>query len=152
MANRFAEMLRACDAVTGRHVAERVPPGEQYYEGYPGFEEDEAFFYAILGHVFAACTCDERDSLARSEPQADLLRDVLGNVFRPVAFDATWRTDTTVSLATVMYESGEFGTMPILADALQDAGCDNNDVLNHCRESRRHFRGCWVCDLVLGKA
>ncbi|WP_255359505.1 hypothetical protein [Gemmata sp. SH-PL17] len=41
--------------------------------------------------------------------------------------------------------------MPILGDALQDAGCDSADVLNHCREPAVHVRGCWVVDLVLGK-
>ena len=82
----------------------------------------------------------------------DLLRDVFGNPFRPVAFDPAWRTDTAVSLARQMYEAREFGAMPILADALQDAGCDNDDVLNHCRDANAtHVRGCWVLDLVLGK-
>jgi hypothetical protein len=58
-----------------------------------------------------------------------------------------------VSLAKGMYESRDFSAMPILADALQDAGCDNPDILNHCRdESLTHVRGCWVVDLVLGKA
>ena len=52
-----------------------------------------------------------------------------------------------------MYESRDFGAMPILADALQDAGCDNDDMLNHCRdEQQAHVRGCWVVDLVLGKS
>ncbi|MDY3553595.1 hypothetical protein R5W24_002698 [Gemmata sp. JC717] len=42
--------------------------------------------------------------------------------------------------------------MPILADALQDAGCDNDDILNHCRADTVHARGCWVVDAVLGKS
>jgi hypothetical protein len=50
-----------------------------------------------------------------------------------------------------MYESRHFSPMPILADALQDAGCDNPDVLDHCRGPGPHVRGCWVVDLVLGK-
>jgi hypothetical protein len=80
-----------------------------------------------------------------------LLRDIFGNPFRPVAFSPDWRSDTTVSLARQMYESREFSAMPILADALQDAGCDNDDILNHCRCDGAHVRGCWVVDLVLGK-
>ncbi|VTU01051.1 Uncharacterized protein (Fragment) OS=uncultured bacterium PE=4 SV=1 [Gemmataceae bacterium] len=80
------------------------------------------------------------------------LRDIFGNPFRPVAFDPAWRTDTAVSLARVMYESRDFGAMPILADALQDAGCDNGAVLAHCRDPLQvHVRGCWVVDLVLGR-
>jgi hypothetical protein len=50
-----------------------------------------------------------------------------------------------------MYESRDFSALPILADALQDAGCDDEDVLNHCRVERVHVRGCWVVDTVLGK-
>jgi hypothetical protein len=51
-----------------------------------------------------------------------------------------------------MYDSREFSAMPILADALQDAGCDNDEVLSHCRDPNAdHVRGCWVVDLVLGK-
>jgi hypothetical protein len=85
--------------------------------------------------------------------QCNLLRDIFGNPFRPFVFDPAWRTDTAVSLARQMYESRDFGAMPILADALQDAGCDNTDILNHCRDaSAPHVRGCWVVDLVLGKS
>ena len=83
--------------------------------------------------------------------QAGLLRDVFGNPFRPVTFDPEWRTDTAVSLARGMYESRDFGAMPILADALQDAGCEEDVILEHCRGDGPHVRGCWVVDLILGK-
>ncbi len=78
-----------------------------------------------------------------------ILRDLVP--FRPVSFDAEWRTSTATAIAQQMYESRDFGAMPILADALQDAGCDNDDILNHCRGDGPHVRGCWVVDLVLGK-
>jgi hypothetical protein len=81
-----------------------------------------------------------------------LLRDIFGNPFRRVAFSPSWRTDTALTLARQMYESRDFGAMPILADALQDVGCDSEDILSHCRDtSLTHVRGCWVVDLVLGK-
>ncbi len=83
--------------------------------------------------------------------QAIRLREVVGNPFRPVAFSHSWRTSTAVALASQMYEARDFSAMPILADALQDAGCDSADVLNHCRGPGPHVRGCWVVDLVLGK-
>ena len=83
---------------------------------------------------------------------ADVAREVLGPSPEPVAFDPAWRTDTAIALAHTMYEAREFSGMPILADALQDAGCDNEDVLNHCRDTKQvHVRGCWVLDLVLDK-
>jgi hypothetical protein len=83
--------------------------------------------------------------------QADLVRDVFGNPFRPVAFDPAWRTSTAVAIARGMYEPRDFSAMPILADALQDAGCENADILDHCRGPGPHVRGCWVVDLVLGR-
>ena len=81
-----------------------------------------------------------------------LVREILGNPYRPTKFDKSWRTGTAVSLARQMYESREFSAMPILADALQAAGCDNEDILTHCRGPGPHVRGCWVVDMVLGKA
>lgn len=84
--------------------------------------------------------------------QADLLRCIFGNPFRPVAFNPAWRTDTAVTLARGMYDSRDFGAMPILADALQDAGCEDEAILAHCRAAKPHVRGCWACDLVLGFA
>jgi hypothetical protein len=82
-----------------------------------------------------------------------VIREVAGNPFRKVKFNKKWRTDTAVTLARQMYESRDFSAMPILADALQDAGCGNDDVLSHCRDPKQvHVRGCWVVDLVLGKS
>ncbi len=91
------------------------------------------------------------DGVMEQVRQSELLRDVFGNPFRSVTFSPEWRTETAVLLASQMYESRDFGAMPILADALQDAGCDNDDILNHCRGNGPHVRGCWVVDLVLGK-
>jgi hypothetical protein len=80
------------------------------------------------------------------------IREIFGNPFRPVAFSPEWRTSTAVPLATQMYESRDFSAMPILADALQDAGCDNYDILTHCRDANAtHVRGCWVVDIILSK-
>lgn len=80
-----------------------------------------------------------------------VLRDIFGNPFRPIAFDPEWRTSNVVSLSKSMYESRDFSAMPILSDALQDAGCENEDILNHCRSDGPHVKGCWAVDLILGK-
>ncbi|MDY3562412.1 hypothetical protein R5W23_003878 [Gemmata sp. JC673] len=83
--------------------------------------------------------------------QAGLLRDIFGNPFRPAAIDPAWLTSTVVALAEGIYQDRAFERLPILADALQDAGCENADILDHCRGPGPHVRGCWVVDLVLGK-
>ena len=84
--------------------------------------------------------------------QAGFVRDIFGNPFRPVAFDPEWRSEAAVALARGMYESRDFTPLPVLADALEGAGCDHPDILAHCRGPGPHARGCWVVDLVLGKA
>jgi hypothetical protein len=81
-----------------------------------------------------------------------LLRDVFGNPFRPVPRDASWRSDTALSLARRAYDTRDFTPLPILADALQDAGCEDPDVLTHLRGDGSHVRGCWVVDLILEQA
>lgn len=84
--------------------------------------------------------------------QCRLLRDIFGNPFRPGTFNPAWRTSDAMLLAQGIYEDLAFDRMPILADALQDAGCGSEDILNHCRDTNAtHVRGCWVVDLVLDK-
>ena len=82
-----------------------------------------------------------------------LVRDVFGNPFRRPKLDPAWLTSDVQALAQGIYTDRAFDGMPILADALQDAGCDSDDVLNHCRDPKQlHARGCWVVDLLLGKS
>jgi hypothetical protein len=83
--------------------------------------------------------------------QADLLRDIFGNPFRHPVFVPPWRSPDVVQLARGIYEDRAFDRMPILADALEDAGCADPDILSHCRSGGEHGRGCWVVDLVLGR-
>ncbi|MCE9562013.1 MAG: hypothetical protein K8U57_08155 [Planctomycetes bacterium] len=67
-------------------------------------------------------------------------------------FDPSWLTSTVVALARQMDESGDFSIVPILADALQDAGCNDDALLQCCRvPGNVHVRGNWVVDLVLGR-
>ncbi|WP_227254714.1 hypothetical protein [Frigoriglobus tundricola] len=84
--------------------------------------------------------------------QACIFRDIFDNPFHTMSVDPSWLTSTVAALAEGIYQEHAFDRMPILADALQDAGCDNADILNHCRGESPHVRGCWVVDLLLGKA
>jgi hypothetical protein len=83
--------------------------------------------------------------------QADLLRDIIGNPFRAGAQDRSWLTSNVVAIAELIYDSRDYDSLPILADALEDAGCTDASILEHCRGGGVHVRGCWVVDLVLGR-
>src|SRR5262245_35807858 len=95
----------------------------------------------------AAGSGQESERLA----QCQLLRELFGNPFRPVHFDPAWRTPLALSMARLSYEADNFDELPILGDVLEDAGCDDAEVLAHCRGPGRHVRGCWVVDAVLAK-
>lgn len=112
----------------------------------------------VAGHAARAdAPKSEKDAVQRRAldaeelAQCELLRCIFGNPLRPVTFRRRWQTNVAVSLAEAIYEEKAFDRMPILADALEKAGCDNADVLNHCRGTGLHVRGCWVVDQVLGK-
>ena len=110
------------------------------------------FDAAEHAHVFVHGRGEPGGVLAYAVAAAALFRDVFGNPFRSVAFDPAWRSATAVGVARSMYEARDFAAMPVLADALEEAGCANGDVLAHCRGEGPHVRGCWVVDLILGKA
>jgi hypothetical protein len=110
-------------------------------------------FGAASFHEYAAIALEGENALTEIARQAEIVREIFGNPFRSIIFDPAWRTTTAIQLAQQMYDAHDYSTMPILADALQDAGCENDEILNHCRSSTAsHVRGCWVADLVLGKA
>jgi hypothetical protein len=83
------------------------------------------------------------------------IHDVLGNPFRPISHNSSWLAwnDGAISkMAQVIYDARVFDRLPLLADALEDAGCTDADILSHCRTPSEHVRGCWVVDLLLGKS
>jgi hypothetical protein len=82
---------------------------------------------------------------------ADIGRDIIGNPFHPVKLDPAWQTSKVVSVAKAIYEGRAFDRLPMLADALEEAGCHDADILAHSRSTGEHVRGCWAVDLILGK-
>jgi hypothetical protein len=80
-----------------------------------------------------------------------ILRDIVGNPFQLGHIDSRWLTSTVSDLASSLYAEKDFDRMSILADALMDAGCDSEEILNHCRAREPHARGCWVLDLLTGR-
>jgi hypothetical protein len=152
----YEAAIEDAEAWADGREAQRTAYSTWFVGWYKGIDDVADIAYAALGY--------DPDGLVQVHPEiiattiqgyqtnpAHYLRDVFGNPFRPVAFPPEWRTDTAVALASQMYECRDFSAMPILADALQDAGCTSDDILNHCRGAGVHVRGCWVVDLVLGK-
>ena len=87
--------------------------------------------------------------------EATLLRDIFCNPFRPVKIDPAWLAwdgGNIRRMASAIYDERAFDQMPFLADALEDAGCDDQDILQHCRSRSEHVRGCWVLDALLGRS
>lgn len=82
---------------------------------------------------------------------AALLRDIFGNPFDPVDVDPSWLRPSVVRHAQAIYEQRSFDKMPELAIALEEVGCTNQEILQHCRQEKEHVRGCWFVDLLLGK-
>lgn len=83
-----------------------------------------------------------------------LLHCVFRNPFREIAMEPAWlawHDGTIPQIAQTIYDHRTFNDLPILADALEEAGCNNADILAHCRSGGEHVRGCWVVDLLLGK-
>jgi hypothetical protein len=89
------------------------------------------------------------------QKQAAIVRDLFANPFRRLPFvrsdTRAWNDSTIPKIAQAIYDEPAFDRLPVLADALEDAGCDDADILKHCRGEGPHLRGCWVVDLLLGK-
>lgn len=101
---------------------------------------------------------DDRLERAGRKHIARLVREIVGNPFKPPRFEPSWRTRSVVELARTIFAERAFDRMPLLADALLDADCDEEAVLRHCRgtelgvkEQSQHVRGCWVVELALGR-
>lgn len=138
----------ACEAFL--HAAEPAKPH------FWNFRSHNDLHYAAWAALSAqnAVGADKPGNLAEvkeAAAQCDLVRDIFGNPFRPVTLDPRWRTSDTVGLARAIYDDRMFERLPILADALMDAGCEDEQIISHCRGDGPHVRGCWVVDLVLGK-
>jgi hypothetical protein len=86
--------------------------------------------------------------------QCDLLREIFGHPYRPVTIERAWRASNdgaVIKLAQAIYDDRNFAHLPVLGDALEDAGCRDELLLDHCRGRAEHLRGCWLLDLLLGR-
>jgi hypothetical protein len=150
-----AKELRSLSKVVALATADYEPTDEDDLGDWSADQALTATLNAIAAWeqtVYAAvcAAAAVTDQAAEQVAQCHLLRDIF-NPFRPVAFDPAWRSETVAALAAGIYTDRAFDRLPILADAIEEAGCDQPDILNHCRGPGPHVRGCWAVDLVLGK-
>jgi hypothetical protein len=123
-------------------IANLVLAGDDYIE----MAFRKAWWYAEDRGRRAGVDVTDRQPMARS-----LILCVLGNPFRSVKFPSHRLTPTVKQLADTIYTDRAFDRLPILADALEEAGCTDAAIVGHCRGPGPHVRGCWVVDLILGK-
>lgn len=136
----------SADRDNGRNVGLRLSAAIE------AVRREEDYSDARISAIHAQKERSERKALGR------FLHELCGNPFRPVPFDPNWRTDTVLGLARAIDLEGGYDRLPILADALLDADCDQEALLRHCRgtehdtvESGNHGRGCWAVERVLGR-
>jgi hypothetical protein len=158
----------------GEHFRQAVELLESYADGMAAADESQLLYlrYPHAADAAVAASTDAADCAAAHHDrergldfyiawdaerpkQAELLRDIIGNPFRPSpslpAAVLAWNDGTVRRIAEAIYEERAFGRMPILHDALLDAGCDNEELLAHLRSEGPHVLGCWALDLLLGK-
>jgi hypothetical protein len=166
------------DRLTDRRSRRAVEVAERYADGKASDRElygAGRVAYDVLGllhpsprtaGVYEAADCADADAWAAvnccictptatpAAAQVALLRCVFGDPFRPVAVRRSWLAwngRTVIKLAAAIYEERRFADLPILADALEDAGCADAAILAHCRGGGEHVRGCWAVDLLTGR-
>jgi uncharacterized protein YjbI with pentapeptide repeats len=101
---------------------------------------------------FPTNSVEEFDDWQELPEQCDVIRDIVGNPFQPCAVDPrwlAWNNGAVGGLARTIDAEADFSLLPVLADALEEAGCTERAILDHCRSGGEHFRGCWVVELLL---
>ena len=110
--------------------------------------EDKGFGYMI---AHDACHGINQFMPATLPTQLALIQCIAGKTEGSITVEPAWLTSVVLSFAQEIYDERAYDRMPVLADALQDAGCENEQIMEHCRHDRIHTRGCWILDLLLGK-
>ena len=161
---------RVADGLAGQDEVSATSAGLVYLDRTTGASARHFFAHAAVSYLFAAAEggavgyaaavsswaagADHSYAVAHAA-QADLLRCIFGSPFRPLprlnAAWLAWEGGTVPKLAAAIYEERAFDRLPILGDALEEAGCDAAELLAHLRGPGPHARGCWALDTLLGK-
>jgi hypothetical protein len=149
-------VFRSCNTKAGGHAAAHAVVSTTA----SGLDASRTAVFAAQGivnpkNIAEPSECERAGLDTEGAEQTSVLRDIVGNPFHSVAIEPSWLTwqgGVVPKMAQAIYESRIFNRMPALANALERAGCTNEEILAHCRSGSDHVRGCWVVDLLLGKA
>jgi hypothetical protein len=178
-ARKFRLLACACcrqwrDVVRGKLLAEMVDYAESFADDliepvkYLQYTADLLYYPVVaelaeLDGVTSAnkvvAALEERHGKQVSGKILSMIHEIFGNPFRPIRFDAAWRTPEVLRVAEEAYDRPalftgriDTGSLAVLSDALEDAGCAENSILSHLRGTGTHVRGCWVVDACLGQS
>jgi hypothetical protein len=171
IAERYADgQARRQDLVLARRATVRVDmrvvrlsaldagvPNAEHVAGYVSDLNAHyaAWLVAQIGHyVITRCSSSTEEADRALDRLTTILLDIFANPFRPAIANPAWlkwHDGTIPKLAAAIYDERAYQRLPLLADALEEAGCDDAAILEHCRGPNGHVRGCWVVDLLLGK-
>jgi hypothetical protein len=145
MNEQMMEAHYAARAVRGKSAADKAAVHASNVVWGGGFKQAAELVTVLIAGS------DPEAKRAEKVFQCSILRDVYGYTPDPVVFDPGWRSSDVIGIARAIYDGNDFSAMPVLADALEEAGCAAPRVLSHCRQPGVHVRGCWVIDELLGK-
>ena len=147
----------SCAAAAVLNLTASTEAETTWWVGFGQFIAEQVAWYVYTAE-WEALGYEEAERVGpegRDEPGRGLIHlvlDIFGNPFRIVTLEKSWLTPDVIMIAQAIYDEKAFERMGILADVLEQAGCANADVLGHCRGVELHVRGCWLLDLVIGKA
>jgi hypothetical protein len=150
---------RFADGVVTQEEVEAA--GRAIVAAFPRNSKNVNVAYAVADAAFGSFNSSEVIGSLETAAQAAegaahcaLLRDIYGNPFHPAVVEGSWLAwgeGTVVKLAQAVYQDRAFDRLPVLADALEEAGCTDQNILEHCRAPGPHVLGCWVVDSLLGR-
>jgi hypothetical protein len=161
VAERYADGLASPNELAAAHAA--ACEAARMQTGLPNMDENQIdaasaaweAAHSASSEIHDEWTISRKSILVPSVIQCALLRDIFFllpfHAVNLLPSSLTWNSDTAPKLAQAIYEEYAFDRLPILADALEEAGCTDGHIVSHCRNPGLHVKGCWVVDLILGK-
>jgi hypothetical protein len=126
------------------------PPGDHPH--YVALMQYREFCSSSIAAHAVHASAGLADDSGERQVQAQLMRCIFGNPLKPILLDPAWLTPRAIEIAHWIYDERSFDRMAELAEALEESGCIDDCILNHCRQPGEHVRGCWVVDAILGKS